>query len=86
METTETTKGETFNYQGHDYDVVEVHIRLIKAGDTVLRNGNLHTVCHKDITYSTFMGKSIFGSNYKSGTKLVKKVLLENVWRNTNHV
>lgn len=76
METTETTKGETFNYQGHDYDVVEVHIRFIKAGDTVLHDGKLQTVSSNNMSFDQLMGRAIFGDCYKSGHQLVKKVIM----------
>lgn len=61
-------------------NAVEVHISTIRPGDTILhRDGQIRTVCPKNIKYSSFMGISLFGDNYNSGTKPVKKLLIE--WR-----
>lgn len=57
------------------YEVVETHISLIDAGDTVVVNGELTTVCKKDIRRCSFMGLSLFGDNYNSGTKPVRKAI-----------
>ncbi|WWQ13072.1 hypothetical protein MM5_049 [Morganella phage vB_Mm5] len=51
----------------------QVHISKVKPGDTVLHNGELLTVCAKNIT-NGFMGTCIFGDSYRSGTKLVTLV------------
>lgn len=50
---------------------VAVHINQIKAGDTIIHNGKATTVCYKDISYSSFMGKNIFGDSYNLGQKSV---------------
>ena len=55
-----------------------VHISTIKAGDTIIHNGKESTVCKKDITIGGFMGTSVFGDSYRSGTKLVEAVLYKN--------
>ena len=52
-----------------------VHISTIKAGDTIIHNGKESTVGKKDITIGGFMGTSVFGDNYRSGTRLVEIVL-----------
>ncbi len=58
-------------------NAVEVHISQIRSGDTILhRDGQIRTVCPKNIKYSSFMGISLFGDNYNSGTKPVKKLIL----------
>lgn len=54
----------------------EIHIDAVKAGDTILHNGVLTTVCKTDIRISTFMGCTIFGDSYALGSKPVIKVNL----------
>lgn len=54
----------------------KVHIKKIKAGDTILHNDKLVTVCNKDIKQSNFLGRTIFGDSYSLGYKLVVKVNL----------
>ncbi len=39
-----------------NYDTVDTHINTIRAGDTVLHNGELRTVCNSDIKRRGFMG------------------------------
>lgn len=54
----------------------KVHIKKIKAGDTILHNDKLVTVSKKDIRHSTFLGRTIFGDSYNLGYKPVVKVIL----------
>lgn len=56
------------------FGVEKVHISQIRAGDTVIHNGKLSTVCPKDIKHGIFEGSSLFGDSYRGGTVLVKKV------------
>lgn len=57
--------------------VSEVHISEIKHGDTVLcEDGRERTVNRKDIKHGGFCGTTLFGDSYRSGYKLVKKVLI----------
>jgi hypothetical protein len=61
----------------HGYDNVkatDVHISQIKCGDIVIHGGEMKTVGKNDIKYDSFMGTSLFGDSYKSGSKLVKKI------------
>lgn len=58
-----------------------VHISTIKAGDTIIHNGKESTVCKKDITIGGFMGTSIFGDSYRSGTKLVEIVVYKRFYK-----
>jgi hypothetical protein len=58
----------------------QVHIDEIKAGDTIEHNGEIRTVCPKNIKRS-FIGKSIFGDSYHSGNKLVTKVTFPRFFR-----
>jgi len=48
------------------------HISLIAAGDTILHNGKLMTVCNNNIKRG-FMGITIFGDSYRLGNIPVKK-------------
>lgn len=54
-----------------------VHISSIVAGDTIMCvDGKVRTVCGNNIRKCSFMGISIFGDNYKSGTEKVKKLII----------
>lgn len=44
-----------------------VHITDIQVGDCVEHIGKIMTVCRKDLK-STFMGTTLFGDSYRSGT------------------
>lgn len=52
----------------------QVHISTIKAGDTVMHNGQMKTVSGNNIKRCALFGTSIFGDSYKSGHKQVTKV------------
>ena len=54
--------------------LTEVHISLIKQGDTILLDGKMTTVSGNNISNCPFMGKSLFGCNYNGGRKLVTKI------------
>lgn len=49
----------------------KVDIATIKAGDTILHNGEIATVCNNNIKYDSFIGYSLFGDSYKLNTKKV---------------
>lgn len=55
--------------------IKNVHISTIRAGDTVIHQDKLMTVCNKDLK-SGFMGITLFGDAYVSGRKLVQKVII----------
>ncbi|EKD1794922.1 hypothetical protein OQ647_001281 [Salmonella enterica] len=55
--------------------VTDVHINTVSAGDTVLHQGKLRTVCRRDIKNSDFFGLMLFGDSYNLGTVPVKKVI-----------
>lgn len=57
-----------------NYTIEEVHISRIKAGDTIMHNDIMHTVCPKNIKQDSFWGTSIFGDSYHSGYKKVKRI------------
>lgn len=52
-----------------------VHISQIRAGDTIVHNGQLTTVCANNIKTGGFCGTTLFGDSYRSGTKAVDKVV-----------
>lgn len=52
----------------------EVHIDSVRVGDAVEHDGELRTVCKKDIHYNSFMGTTLFGDSYALGTKPVRKL------------
>lgn len=55
----------------------EVHISQIRLGDTILHTvGNVRTVCRSNIKMDNFMGITLFGDSYRSGTIPVKGYLL----------
>jgi hypothetical protein len=59
------------------YPTTEVHISTIKKGDTIIHvDGFVRTVCQNNIKEDKFMGRSLFGDSYKSGHRLVKKILI----------
>lgn len=53
------------------YTIVKKHVNDVIPGDTVLRDGELYTVTRKNIKHDPFVGTTIFGDSYKSGTQLV---------------
>jgi hypothetical protein len=57
------------------YTTENVHISTIRAGDTIMFNGDMKTVCQKDIHRGTFMGDTIFGDSYRGGALQVERVL-----------
>ena len=58
----------------NNIEITEVHISTIKGGDTIKHDGQLRTVNEEFIKRDSFMGTSIFGDSYRSGTIKVKKV------------
>lgn len=58
------------------YKIEEVHISTIKSGDTILHTDNkITTVCNNNIKIG-FCGITLFGDSYRSGTILVKKIII----------
>ncbi|MHA3082150.1 hypothetical protein ACX1NX_02995 [Acinetobacter sp. ANC 5383] len=64
-----------------EFKIVEVSLYQIKHGDTVLHNGHIVTVDRKYLKISIEGDLSFMGDSYRSGYKLVKKVLFPQ-WRN----
>lgn len=58
------------------FGCTDVHISQIRSGDTIIHNGELTTVCRNNIKKGGFMGTSLFGDSYRSGSILIKKVNL----------
>ncbi|MCS2475505.1 hypothetical protein NXX39_20730 [Bacteroides ovatus] len=58
-----------------NYEVEEVHISTIQAGDTILHtDGLIRTVDNVNIRHSSFMGITLFGDSYHLGNALVKRL------------
>ena len=55
-------------------DIDHIHIVLLQAGNTILHDGKVRTVCSKDLTHIEGMGPAVFGNTYRLGTKLVKRL------------
>ena len=51
-----------------------VHKDEIKAGDTILLDGELKTVCRNNIRKGGFCGTTIHGESFKLGLEPVKRV------------
>lgn len=59
-----------------NYNIKEVHISTINAGDTIIsKDGYMRTICKSNLGGDSFIGKTINGDSYKSGHELVKKVI-----------
>lgn len=58
------------------YIIEQVHISTIKSGDTILHSDNkITTVCNNNIKRG-FCGITLFGDSYRSGTILIKKIMV----------
>jgi hypothetical protein len=57
----------------------QAHISTIKAGDTILHNGEVKTVSGNNIKRCSFMGTTLFGDSYHAGHKLVTKIIDKNL-------
>lgn len=53
----------------------QVHITTIKAGDTVMHNDVMMTVCDSDLSRVDMLGVTLFGDSYHMGYKTVTKVI-----------
>ena len=59
--------------EGIKFTVVQTHIADIKAGDTILHDRHLKTVCACNIKRDSFLGTSLFGDTYMGGRAMVNK-------------
>ncbi len=58
------------------YKIVDVHISTIKSGDTILHTDDkITTICNNNIKRG-FCGITLFGDSYRSGSVLVKKIII----------
>jgi hypothetical protein len=55
--------------------IKKTHISEIKAGDLIFHEGLVRTVSIPNIKRKTFMGDTVFGDSYRSGYKLVDRVV-----------
>ena len=51
-----------------------VHISTIRIGDTVEIDGELKTVGKSNVKQDSFIGVTLFGDSFRSGSVQVKKV------------
>lgn len=57
-----------------EYTIKPTHISDIKAGDTILHNGEVKTVSGNNIKGNPFIGKTLFGDSYNLGYKKVEVI------------
>lgn len=57
-----------------NHTIKPVHISEVKAGDTILHNGEIRTVSGTDIGGNRFIGKTLFGDSYNLGYAQVQMV------------
>lgn len=57
-----------------EYTIKPTHISEVKAGDTILHNGEVKTVSGNNIKDNPFIGKTLFGDSYNLGYKQVQMV------------
>ena len=64
-----------------DYETEMVHISRIRPDDVVRHDGKNRTV-GKYIKHGGFMGSTLFGDSYKSGTDKVERILVNKKKKN----
>jgi hypothetical protein len=52
------------------------HISMVRVGDLILHDGQVRTVCNKDLKYDSFLGYTLWGDSYKLGYAPVIQVIL----------
>ena len=60
-------------------EIEQVHISMIRAGDTILHDNKETTVTQGNIRKCSFMGITLFGDSYHLGHKLVKRLKFKRV-------
>lgn len=60
-----------------NYEVKDVHISTIKAGDTIVVDGELKTVTNSNIKRDELLGITLFGDSYVAGRIPVKKAVIK---------
>jgi hypothetical protein len=56
------------------FSIDMVHISEVRAGYTVIQNGEEMTVCQGNIKRDPFMGLTLFGDSYRLGTLMVQSL------------
>lgn len=56
---------------------IPVHVSTIAAGDTVLHEGRIRTVCKGNLGKADLLGRTLFGDSYQAGNKPVQKVIIK---------
>jgi hypothetical protein len=64
-----------------DMIIADVHIASIRAGDTVMHDGQMRTVCNNNIGGDALSGRTIFGDSYKLGLIPVQRVIFPQFYR-----
>lgn len=57
-----------------NYTTEEVHISVIRVGDTIIHDEKMKTISNSSISRIVGMGISLFGDTYSLGHKPVTKV------------
>jgi hypothetical protein len=57
-----------------NYTIQQDHIGNLRAGDTIMHNGEMKTVSGNNIKRDSFMGTSVFGDTYNHGHKPIEKI------------
>ena len=60
-----------------DYNIRYMHISEIRAGHTVMHEGEMKTVSENDIHHDACMGWTLFGDSYRIGYKPVHVVIFK---------
>ena len=58
-----------------NYTTEKTHISLLQKGDTIMRDGVMHTLSSANLKRNPFMGPTIYGDSYKLGREPVIKVI-----------
>lgn len=54
----------------------EMHVSLIRVGDTVFHDGKVRTVGRSDLKNDGFMGPTLFGDSYLLGLRPVLRLVM----------
>lgn len=57
-------------------DTEQVHVALIRPGDSVLFDGKMRTVCPSNIHRDDFMGVTLWGDSFRLGTVPVLRAVM----------
>ena len=62
-------------HQQAHHKTVEIHVSLVKPGDTVMYRGQMRTVSKSNMSHDPFMGHKLFGDNFMCGLEPVSLVV-----------